>query len=76
MGDHEMEDLILDTVLFETVILHQPLKEGLNPKEIRELMIRFGFWVGKFMEIFGGDKGKEKFEVLEEWTKPWEVKKK
>ena len=61
------DDMILDTILFQTVVLHQPYETQLSPSLIRELLIRFAFWVNKIMGQFGGN-GKEKYEIPKEWT--------
>jgi len=70
------DDMILDTILFQTVVLHQPYETQLSPSLIRELMGRFAHWVNTIMGHFSGAGGPEKYEIPKEWTDPWEVKKK
>lgn len=66
-----MDDEILDEILFETMILHQQHEQRFTPKEIRELIQRFGIWIDRLMKMFSGHDKKEKFKILDEWKKPW-----
>ena len=65
---------ILDTILFQTAILHQDYGP-MDPKLIRELQGRFGFWMDLIGGAFGmkGDKDEDddEFEKPKEWTAPW-----
>ena len=65
------DEFILDTILFQTAILHQPFEAQMSPTLVHELMLRFFTHVGTFSkQIFG--EGKEKYSLTDNMKKKLE----